>query len=83
MGLKELGINMRNWVDSAKDRDYWRGLVSVTLNLCVHKSWSQYLLQVNGINSEISNYESFIINYYGSKYSLDTVYIHYKRNGTL
>ena len=22
--LKEIGINTRNWVDSAQDRDYWR-----------------------------------------------------------
>ena len=28
MVLKQIGINMRNWVDSAQDRDYWRGLVS-------------------------------------------------------
>ena len=24
MDLKEIGINMRNWIDSAQDRDYWR-----------------------------------------------------------
>ena len=23
MDLKEIGTNMRNWVDSAQDRDYW------------------------------------------------------------
>ena len=28
MDLKEIGINMRNWVDSAQDRDYWRALVN-------------------------------------------------------
>jgi hypothetical protein len=33
--LKELGINMRNWVDSVKDRDYWRALVNTALNLRV------------------------------------------------
>ena len=26
MDLKEIGINMRNWVDSSQDRDYWRAL---------------------------------------------------------
>jgi hypothetical protein len=31
MELKEISINMRNWVDSAQDRDYWRSLVNVTL----------------------------------------------------
>ena len=25
-GLKETGINTRNWVDLAQDRDYWRAL---------------------------------------------------------
>ena len=33
MDLKETGINMRNWIDSAQDRDYWRGLVNAALNL--------------------------------------------------
>ena len=35
LDLKEIGISMRNWVDSAQDRDYWRALVNVTLNLWV------------------------------------------------
>ena len=35
MGLKEIGINMRNWVDSAQDRVYWRSLVNAALNLRV------------------------------------------------
>ena len=30
MGLK--GINTKNWVDSAQDRDYWRALVNLALN---------------------------------------------------
>ena len=33
--LKGIGINTRNWVDSAQDRDYWRALVNVALNLRV------------------------------------------------
>ena len=28
MDLKKIGINTRNWVDSAQDRDYWRPLVN-------------------------------------------------------
>ena len=35
MDIKEIGINTRNWVDSAHDRDYWRALVNVALNLRV------------------------------------------------
>jgi hypothetical protein len=31
--LKEIGINTRNWVDSAQDRDYWRALVNAALNI--------------------------------------------------
>ena len=33
--LKEIGINTRNLVDSAQDRDYWRALVNAALNLRV------------------------------------------------
>jgi hypothetical protein len=35
MDLKEMGINTRNWVDSAQDRDYWRALVNAALILRV------------------------------------------------
>ena len=35
MNPKEIGFNTRNWVDSAKDRDYWRALVNVELNFWV------------------------------------------------
>ena len=35
MDLNEIGINTRNWVDSAKDRDYWRALLNAALNLRV------------------------------------------------
>ena len=35
MDLKEVGINTRNWVDSAQNRDYWRALVNAALNLRV------------------------------------------------
>ena len=35
MNLKEIGINIRNWVDSAQDRDYWRALMNLALNLRV------------------------------------------------
>jgi hypothetical protein len=35
MDLEEIGINTRNWVDLAKDRDYWRALVNAAFNLWV------------------------------------------------
>jgi hypothetical protein len=35
MILKEIGINTRNLVDSAQDRNYWRALVNGVLNLQV------------------------------------------------
>ena len=30
--LKEIGINARNWVDSAQDRNYWKVLANAALN---------------------------------------------------
>ena len=33
--LKEIGVNMRNWVDLAQDRDHLRVLVNAELNLWV------------------------------------------------
>ena len=33
--LNEIGINTKNWVDSAQDRDHWGALVHVALNLRV------------------------------------------------
>ena len=33
MDLKEIGINTKNWLDSALDRNYWRALVNAALNL--------------------------------------------------
>ena len=35
MDLEEIGIIAGNWVDSAKDRNYWRALVNAALNLWV------------------------------------------------
>jgi hypothetical protein len=34
MDLKEIGINTRNWVDSARDMD-WKTLMNAELNLRV------------------------------------------------
>ena len=35
MDLEEIGIKAGNRVDSAQDREYWRALVNVALNLRV------------------------------------------------
>ena len=35
MGLKEVGVNTRNWIGLIRDRDYWRTLVNAELNLRV------------------------------------------------
>ena len=35
MDFKEIGINTRNWVDSAQYRDYRRAVVNAALNLRV------------------------------------------------
>ena len=35
MDLEEIGINVGNWVDLGQDRNYWRALVNVALNLWV------------------------------------------------
>ena len=32
LDLKEMGVNTRNWVDSAQDRDYWRALVNAGMS---------------------------------------------------
>ena len=35
MEFKEIGVNTRNWIDSAHDTDYWRTLMNAALNLRV------------------------------------------------
>ena len=35
MYLKERGVDTKNWVDQAQDRDFWRGLVNAALNVRV------------------------------------------------
>ena len=33
--LKEIGVDVRSWIDLAQDRDYWRTLVNAALKLRV------------------------------------------------
>jgi hypothetical protein len=35
MDLKEIGVNVRSWINSSQDRDYWRAIVNAALNLQV------------------------------------------------
>ena len=35
INLKKIVVSTRNWVDSARVRDYWRALVNAALNLWV------------------------------------------------
>ena len=35
MDVREMGVNARNWIDSAQDRDNWRAFVNAALNLRV------------------------------------------------
>ena len=30
--IKEVGVNTKNWVDSAQDKDYWKFHVNATFN---------------------------------------------------
>ena len=32
MGLREIDVNTRNWVNSAEDRDYWRAFANHELD---------------------------------------------------
>ena len=33
MDFKEIDINIKNWINSAQDSDYWGSLVNAALNL--------------------------------------------------
>ena len=35
MDVKEIGINMRNWIDLTQNKNYWSALVNAALNLQV------------------------------------------------
>ena len=32
INIKVIGINTRNWIDSAQDTDYWKALTNAALN---------------------------------------------------
>jgi hypothetical protein len=43
MDLKEIGISARNWVDSVRNRGYWRALVNASLNSRVPQAMEFYI----------------------------------------
>ena len=52
MDLEEIGINAGNQVDSAQDRDYWRALVNMALNLRV--SYAMELVVNDNVDENIT-----------------------------
>ena len=49
MYLKQIGINMRNCVDSAQNTDYWTAFMNATLNLQV--PWAMELVNYFNFNT--------------------------------
>ena len=47
MDLKEIGINMGNWVDSAEDEDYWIALANAALNFRIPYAMELVTYSVN------------------------------------
>ena len=58
MDLKEIGINARNSLDSAQDRDYWRALVNAELNLRVPKARFSYIFYSSSCYHIPQNYQT-------------------------
>ena len=53
MDLEEIGINAGNWVDSAHERNYCRGLVNAALNLRVPKAMELFQLNHIGLTASV------------------------------
>ena len=51
MDLKEIGVSVRSWIDSAPDRDYWRALVNAALNLQVSYAMELVFIDKNNFLS--------------------------------
>ena len=57
MDLKEIGINMRKWVDSAQDRYYWKALVNAALKApgSINHGVSSIVKKTKASRSQIPN----------------------------
>ena len=65
MDLKEISINARNWVDSAKDRDYWREWgIEFPGFICHGVSWllNSFIVKVGSDSKMDKNYWRTISN---------------------
>jgi len=51
LGLKYIGINTRNWIDLAQERDYCRAIVNAALNLLVPQAKELVIAKHNLISS--------------------------------
>ena len=87
MDPKQIGINTRNWVDSAQDRDYWKTFVNASLKLQVpfvmelvmlFVSRSLNLLKRTCISSEFSGrfqlFRSLVSNIFFASQILQNLY---------
>jgi hypothetical protein len=43
MNLREIGWSAMDWIDLAQDRDSWRALVNMVMNLRVSKNAGKFL----------------------------------------
>ena len=59
MDLTEIGINRRNWADSAQDRDYWRVPVNAAFNLRVPYAMALVSLIFNILRTQKNDFFFF------------------------
>ena len=64
MDLKEIGINTRNWVHLAQERDYWRALVNAALNLQVPQAKGLVIIYVLSVEKNSTIVINTVVFYY-------------------
>ena len=53
MNLKEIGVDMRNWVDLVQDRDYCRAQCLCECDIEPHKPWSEWMNENKNVNATL------------------------------